>query len=105
MLLLFFRHKSNPIEHLQNQEPFSSDPYFRVCYDPNDSTIENKCEGRQLLYVTKCNTNCYTRIYKDVNNGELYTMKGCNVGNQLPKDLKDSSTYNLGKILKNIKKF
>ena len=32
-------------------------------------------------------------------------MKGCNVGGQLPKDLKDSSTYNLGRILKNIKKF
>ena len=56
-----------------------------------------------MLYVTKCNTNCYTRIYKDVhnlNNGEQYTMKSCNVGNQLPKDLKDSSTYNLGRILK-----
>ena len=32
-------------------------------------------------------------------------MKGCNVGGQLPKDLKDSSKYNLGRILKNIKKF
>ena len=42
-------------------------------------------------------------MYKDVKNGELYTMRGCNDRNQLSKDLNNSSTYNLGRTLKNIK--
>ena len=40
-------------------------------------------------------------MYKDVKNGEL--MRGCNDRNQLSKDLNNSSTYNLGRTLKNIK--
>ena len=43
-------------------------------------------------------------MYKDTN-GEIYALRGCNDGNQLPKDLKTSSTYNLGRILKNLKSF
>ena len=43
-------------------------------------------------------------MYKNTN-GELYALRNCNDGNQLPKDLKNSSIYNLGKILKNLKNF
>ena len=44
-------------------------------------------------------------MYKDVKNGRLYARRGCNDGIQLSKELKNSSTYNLGRILKNIKMF
>ena len=43
-------------------------------------------------------------MYKD-SNGETYAVRGCNDGNQLPKDLQITSTYNLGRIHKNLKKF
>ena len=44
-------------------------------------------------------------MYKDVKNGDLYTERGCNDGNQLTNNLEDSSIYNLGRILINLKKF
>ena len=75
--------------------------YIRVCHDPVDTGIENNCAGRPGS-ATRCNTNCYTHMYKDTD-GEIYAVRGCNDGNQLPKDLKDSSTYNLGKFLKILK--
>ena len=43
-------------------------------------------------------------MYKDTNE-VIYALRGCNDGNQQPKDLIKSSTYNLGRILKNLKKF
>ena len=43
-------------------------------------------------------------MYKDTD-GETYAVRGCNDGNKLPKDLLNSPTYNLGRILKNLKKF
>ena len=42
-------------------------------------------------------------MYKDTD-GEIYAVRGCNDGNQLPKDLKKSPIYNLGRILKLFKK-
>ena len=41
----------------------------------------------------------------DVNNGDLYTERGCNDENQLTNNLEDFTTYNLGRIFKNLKNF
>ena len=84
----------------------------RVCQAQTE--FENKCEKRpkfpichswQSCSTTKCNTNCYIYMYMDVSNGDLYTERGCNDGNQLTNNLEDFTTYNLGRIFKNLKKF
>ena len=93
---------------------------IRVCQDQTEfrkihgSLIENQCEERlkfpichswQACSTTKCNTNCYIYMYKNISNGDLYTERGCNDGNQLTNNLEDSSIYNLGSLLKYLKKF
>ena len=91
---------------------------IRVCQVKSDwstdSVKENKCEGSPKLPIchswqtcstTKCNTNCYIYMYMDVSNGDLYIERGCNDGNQLTNNLEDFTTYNLGRIVKNLKKF
>ena len=45
-------------------------------------------------------------MYKDTD-GETHAVRGCNDANKLPKDLQynlQSSPYNMGKFLKNLKK-
>ena len=46
-------------------------------------------------------------MYSDVYNGTIYAVRGCNDGNQLPNNLITdyTSTYNLGRIFLNLKKY
>ena len=74
-----------------------------MCHDPSNAGLENNCAERPGS-TTKCDTACYIHMYKDTD-GVTYAVRGCNDGNQLPKDLLNSPTYNLGRILKNLKKF
>ena len=39
--------KLRRIEHLQNQEPFSSDPYFRGCNGQQNHNCNHRCQGRR----------------------------------------------------------
>ena len=77
----------------------------KLGYDPTNSGLENNCKGRPGS-TTKCRTECYIHMYKDTD-GETYAVRGCNDANKLPKDLQynlQSSPYNMGKFLKNLKK-
>ena len=45
-------------------------------------------------------------MYSDVYNGTIYAVRGCNDGNQVTNLIEDfSSTYNLGRIFLNLKKY
>ena len=44
-------------------------------------------------------------MYIQIDNGTTYAVRGCNDGNQLMNNLEDSSIYNLGSLLKYLKKF
>ena len=46
-------------------------------------------------------------MYSDIYNGTIYAVRGCNDGNQLPNNLITdyTSTYNLGRIFLNLKKY
>ena len=59
--------------------------HIRVCKTENDCKVTPGVTHHDL---TKCNTNCYIRIYKNTN-GEQIALRGCNDGNELPKDLKN----------------
>ena len=37
-------------------------------------------------------------MYIEINNGRMEAVRGCTNGNQLPNNLEDFSTYNLGRI-------
>ena len=44
-------------------------------------------------------------MYIEINNGRMEAVRGCTNGNQLPNNLEDFSTYNLGRIFFNLKKY
>ena len=44
-------------------------------------------------------------MYIQIDNGTTYAVRGCNDGNQVPNNLEDFSTYNLGRIFFNLKKY
>ena len=44
-------------------------------------------------------------MYIEINTGRREAVRGCKNGNQLPNNLEDFSTYNLGRIFFNLKKY
>ena len=55
-LLVFFDIiKPRRIEHLQKEEPFSSDPYFNKCQNHEDFFFQILCASQKVRTLPRCN--------------------------------------------------